>query len=135
MNQSNIFFEFGVSDAIFPKFSLKCNNLPINFFRTYISYSKMVEIYGVSQKILQCDFRIPESRELFPGLPSATWHRQNFPDPANKQKFVIGCEPNPKVIDKLFDNKNIILIKTRRWPEVDTLPVTLKAVVTKLIDR
>ena len=39
--------------------------------------------------------------------PTDTWHRENFPDPANKQKFVIGCDPNPKVIDNLYDKENI----------------------------
>ena len=27
--------------------------------------------------------------------PSSSWHHQNFPEPINKPKFVIGCETNP----------------------------------------
>ena len=44
--------------------------------------------------------------------PSATWHKDNFPDPANKQKFVIGCDPNPKVIDQSIINESKFLITT-----------------------
>ena len=45
MNQSNIFFEFGFSDAIFPKFSLKCNILPDKFLPEYIFYSQTVGFF------------------------------------------------------------------------------------------
>ena len=42
MLQSKIFFEFGFSDAIFHKFSLKCNILPDKFLPEYIFYCQKV---------------------------------------------------------------------------------------------
>ena len=55
--------------------------------------------------------------------PSSSWHHQNFPEPSNKPKFVIGCEPNPaekqpKVIDQITDNESKILITTLQVAKV-----------------
>ena len=69
MYQLNIFFEFAVFEAFNPKFSLIINNFPNNCLpKICISFINLLTFYGVSQKILHCDLRIPESRELFPGL-------------------------------------------------------------------
>ena len=35
------------------------------------------------------------SASFTPRKTSSSWHHQNFPEPINKPKFVIGCETNP----------------------------------------
>ena len=54
-------------------------------------------------------FNIPKN--LLPNTlrvsPTDAWHRENFPAPAYKQKFVIGCVNDPKVTYNLNDKENI----------------------------
>ena len=69
MNQSKISFEFGVFEALNPKKSLKINNLPNKFLpKICILFMKLSVFFSVSQIILHCDLRIPESQNLFSGL-------------------------------------------------------------------
>ena len=69
MNESNIFFEFGVFKVLFPIFLVENQQNAWSIsFQISILPIKQSNFYGVPQKILHCDIRIPESQKLFPGL-------------------------------------------------------------------
>ena len=96
MNQSNTFCELWVFEASIPKFSLKVNNQPNKFLpKIRIFYIKLSNFYGVSQKILLLDLRIPESQDLFRGL--SYWfhhyHGVETPFPLKSQNLCLDLAP------------------------------------------
>ena len=95
MNQLNIFFEFGVSDAIIPNFSLKCNNLSINFCPTYIFYYKTVEFFTAF-------------RRKFSNVISGSQKAENY--------FQVCATPSLPCRKSFISRTRVLMIAEDSWP-------------------